>query len=137
MDAAGYRDFSGTATYSLSFDRPEVQAGRWLLRLDSVRSSAELVLNGELLGTVIGPAYVVEFDGELLKENNVLEIKVANLMANRIAYMDRSGIFWKKFYNINFAARRRENAKNNIFDASHWTPRPSGVKGKVTLTALK
>jgi hypothetical protein len=58
-------------------------------------------------------------------------------MANHIAYMDRNNIPWKIFYNINMPARKRENAKNGIFDASAWKPLPSGLSGPVTLTAVK
>ena len=43
-------------------------------------------------------------------------------MANRISDMDKKGIFWKKFYNVNFPSRKAENRKNGLFDASHWTP---------------
>ena len=85
---------------------------------------------------MIGPVYQAEIDAGVLDKENILQIKVSNLMANRIAYMDRSNIFWKKFYNVNFPARRRENSKNNIFDASHWESRPSGLSGKAVLYRL-
>ena len=57
-------------------------------------------------------------------------------MANRIIYMDKNNIPWKKFYNTNMPARRRENAKNGIFDASGWEPLPSGLAGPVTITPV-
>lgn len=137
LEDSSYHNFSGTASYVLSFDRPAVKASRWLLEFDSVRSTAEIILNDVPIGTVIGPVYQVEFDSGILKDHNLLELRVSNLMANRIAYMDRNHMFWKKFYNINFSARRRENVKNNIFDASDWKSRPSGASGKVTLYPLK
>ena len=58
-------------------------------------------------------------------------------MANRIAYMDRSNIPWKIFYNTNMPARRRENLKNGLFDAGAWKPSVSGLSGPITLTPLK
>jgi len=58
-------------------------------------------------------------------------------MANRIAYMDRNNIPWKIFYNTNMPARRRENVKNGLFDASAWKPLPSGLSGPVTLTGVR
>lgn len=131
-----YHNFSGTATYTLSFDRPASEAERWLLQIDSVKSTAEIVLNGVPIAKLIGPVFQAEFDSRIFKDKNVLELKVSNLMANRIAYMDRNNLFWKKFYNINMSARRRENLKNNIFDASDWAPRPSGVSGEVRLSPL-
>lgn len=132
-----YRDFSGTATYSLEFDRPRGPAKRWLLKFDSVKETAEVTLNGKPVGTLIGPVYSVVVEDSLLNNTNRLEVSVSNLMANRIAWMDRNHVFWKKFYNINFPARRRENSKDNIFTAAHWTPLPSGISGKVQWQALR
>lgn len=137
LNGESYQDFSGTATYELTFDKPGTESGRWLLKLDSVKETAEVILNGKSLGTLIGPVYKVEFDGALLEASNVLQIKVSNLMANRIAWLDRNNILWKKFYNVNFPARKRENLKNNLFNASHWKPKPSGVSGKVQLVPVK
>jgi hypothetical protein len=57
-------------------------------------------------------------------------------MANRIIYMDRNNIPWKKFYNINMSARKKENLKNGVFDASAWQPLASGLSGPVTLTPV-
>lgn len=132
-----YKNFSGVATYQLSFNKPPAEARRWLLKITSVKETAEVFLNGKSVGKMIGPVYQVAFDGALLKRGNVIQIRVANLMANRIAYMDRNNIFWKRFYNVNFPARLRENTKDNLFTAAHWPPRPSGLKGKVELFPLR
>ncbi|MDQ2657231.1 MAG: glycoside hydrolase family 2 protein, partial [Bacteroidota bacterium] len=132
-----YGNFSGTAVYELKFARPAAKSSRWLLALDSVKGTAEVLLNGKSVATLLGPVYETEFEGSLLADENVLTIKVSNLMANRIAYLDRNQIFWKKFYNVNFAARRPENTRNNIFDASQWKPRASGMSGHVRLHPLK
>ncbi len=131
-----YKSFSGTATYSIDFTKPAQNAASWILDLGDVRESAEVVLNGKSLGILIGPVFKVSVGDTLLKKENHLEIKVANLMANRIAYMDRNGIFWKKFYNVNFPARKAENRKNGIFDAAHWQPKPSGLAGPVRLVPV-
>jgi hypothetical protein len=50
--------------------------------------------------------------------------------------MDKNNIPWKKFYNINMSARKRENVKNGVFDASSWEPLPSGLTGPVTITPV-
>ncbi len=68
---------------------------------------------------------------------NTLEIQVTNLMANRIADLDKRNVFWKKFYNINFPARKAENRINGLFNASEWKPRESGLLGPVTLTGCQ
>ena len=74
----------------------------------------------------------------MMKENNQLDIEVSNLMANRIADLDRKGIEWKKFYNINFPAKMRENrGKDGLFDASKWEAKESGLIGPVTLTPVE
>jgi hypothetical protein len=66
--------------------------------------------------------------GLLLKENNLLEIEVTNLSANRIRYMDKKGIPWRKFYDINFV-----DITYKPFDASSWLPVSSGLLGEVRL----
>ncbi|HET7179699.1 MAG TPA: glycosyl hydrolase [Chryseosolibacter sp.] len=137
MNNDAYKNFSGTATYTLAFDKPKGDAKRWLLQFDSVRESAEVIMNGKSVGTMIGPVYQLVVSDTLLHEHNVLEIKVSNLMANRIAWMDRNHIMWKKFYNVNFPAHSRENSKNGLFDASGWKPKASGIEGKAELIPLK
>ncbi len=131
------RNFSGTARYSISFKRPSGKADAWVLNLGKVCESASIVLNGKELAVLIGPEYKITIDRKLLKPVNTLEIRVSNLMANRIAYLDRTNITWKKFYNVNMAAKLRQNIKNGIFDASGWEPRESGLLGPVTMTQMK
>jgi hypothetical protein len=59
-------------------------------------------------------------------------------MANRIADLDRRGVPWKKFYNVNFPARLQTNrGPDGLFSAAKWAPLPSGLAGPVTLTPLK
>ena len=127
------KDFSGTARYTISFSKPTVSGDGWIIDLGKVCESARVSLNGQELAVLIGPDYEVMVDKKLMKPTNVLEIKVSNLMANRIAYLDRNNIVWKKFYNVNMAARLKENNKNGIFDASEWQPRESGLIGPVTI----
>ena len=73
-----------------------------------------------------------------MQKENILEIEVSNLMANRIADMDRRGVNWKKFYNVNFPPRRRENrGPDGLFNASRWLPRESGLIGPVKLVPVE
>lgn len=131
------KSFSGTALYAISFNKPEQQADAWLLDLGEVHESARVSLNGVELTTLINSPYRVLISNDKIEENNTLEIKVSNLMANRIADMDRRGIVYKKFYNINFSAKERANLNDKgLFDASHWLPRDSGLMGPVTLTPV-
>ncbi len=131
------KNFSGTARYTINFSRPAGKADSWLLNLGKVFESARIILNGNEKAVLIGPDYQVIIGKKELKSKNTLEIKVSNLMANRIAYLDRNNILWKKFYNVNMAAKLKQNAKNGIFDASSWPPGESGLLGPVTLTPMK
>jgi hypothetical protein len=131
-----YKSFSGTAKYSISFPKPTGNATNWLLDLGKVNETAEVILNGKKLATLIGPTFQVVIPSGEIKQTNTIEIIVANLMANRIAYMDKNNIPWKKFYNTNMPARKRENSKNGLFDASNWEALPSGLSGPVTLTPV-
>ncbi|HEX8315282.1 MAG TPA: glycosyl hydrolase, partial [Flavisolibacter sp.] len=131
------KNFSGVAKYTTTFQKPSnALTGGWVLDLGKVHETAEVFLNGKKVATLIGPTFQTIIPSSLLKQTNTLEIVVANLMANRISYMDRNNIPWKIFYNTNMPARRRENAKNGIFDASGWKPLPSGLLGPVTLTGV-
>lgn len=132
-----YDAFSGTATYSVKFDKPSTSTKRWMIKFSKVGESADVFINGKLIGTMIGPNYQLAFDDILVATTNILEVKVSNSMANRIAWMDRKKMTWKKFYNINFPARKPENVKNNLFDAAGWRPEPSGLTGTVRLVPLK
>ena len=126
--------FSGTAVYTLSFQKPRGNADTWMLDLGRVAESARVKLNGKELGVLIGAPYRARVSRNLLKDQNVLEVSVSNLMTNRIIDLDQKKVTWKKFYNTNMPARRRENAgPDGQFDASRWTPRESGLLGPVRL----
>jgi hypothetical protein len=130
--------FSGTARYTVSVRRPEGRADGWLLDLGRVCESASVKLNGRELGTLICPPFRIVVPASRMEKENILEIEVSNLMANRIADMDRRGIKWKKFYNVNFPPRRRENrGPDGLFDASGWQPRDSGLLGPVKLVPVE
>ena len=133
-----YSGFSGMAAYTTTFKSsvlPEAKA--WLLDLGKVRESAHVLLNGNKIGTCIKSPHQIIINKDQIEESNTLEVRVSNLMANRIAWMDRQDIYWKKFYNINFPARKRENVgKEGLFTAASWDPFNSGLNGPVTLTPL-
>lgn len=136
---AGVKEFSGTATYTLKFARPAGDATGWELDLGKVAENAKVTLNGrEIAPLLFQPPYRVSIPAEALNAENTLVVAVTNLAANRIADLDRRDPSWKRFYNTNMPARRRENAgPDGNFSAAKWTPRPSGLLGPVTLTPLK
>ncbi|NTS42941.1 glycoside hydrolase family 2 protein [Flavisolibacter sp. BT320] len=129
-------NFSGTAKNTTTFTKPSGTAQAWVLDLGKVHETAEVFLNGKKLATLVGPTFQVTIPASSLKASNTLEVVVANLMANRIIYMDKANLPWKIFYNTNMPARRAENAKGGIFTAAGWKPLPSGILGPVTLTPV-
>ncbi len=136
LNGEDYQNFSGTAKYSMMFEKPAGDNLYWKLDLGKVNETAEVLLNGKKIATLIGPTFQCVFPAALLQQNNKLEIIVANLMANRIIYMDKNNLPWKIFYNTNMPARLKENSKNGLFSAASWKPLPSGLSGPVTLTAV-
>jgi hypothetical protein len=121
--------FAGTARYSVTFDAPD-SASRHLLNLGTVHESARVRLNGRDLGPLIEPFFSIE-TGPLRPTGNVLEVEVTNLSANRIRDLDRRGVEWRIFRDINFVG-----IDYKPFDASRWPIRPSGLPGPVTLQPL-
>lgn len=117
--------FAGTARYRTRFDAPA--AGAWWLDLGEVRESARVRLNGRELDTLIAPPYRLLLP-ELAAKGNLLEVEVTNLAANRIRDLDRRGVVWRIFRDINFV-----NIDYKPFDASGWPVRDSGLLGPVTL----
>jgi hypothetical protein len=130
--------YSGTAQYGIEFTKPAGVAPAYSLDLGKVAWSAEVVLNGKSIATLLGPVYRVTIPAGLLKAKNQLEINVTNGMTNRIIDLEKGNVSWKKFYNVNFPARLPENrGANGIFTAAKWEPETSGLLGPVTITPLK
>jgi hypothetical protein len=83
---AGIRSFSGIATYRTTFELPAALASRrrLFLQLGDLAEIAEVTVNGKDMGVVWLPPYRVEISGAVRSGSNRLEIRVANLWANRL-----------------------------------------------------
>ena len=84
---SGVKYFSGTATYSKSFQAPTTwfNTGAWLwMDLGDVKNIAEVSMNGKYLGIVWKPPFRVDVTGAMKPGTNTLEIKVTNLWVNRL-----------------------------------------------------
>jgi hypothetical protein len=124
--------FSGSAIYSTTFDLHSLAADDYLLDLGRVYESARVWLNGEELGILYCNPFQARV-GHLLKTGrNELEIEVTNLMANRIRYLEKHAVPWKRFQDINFV-----DIHYQPFDASGWEPVRSGLDGPVRLIPLE
>jgi hypothetical protein len=122
--------FAGTARYMVAFDAPATPAEGWWLDLGRVCQSARVRLNGRDLGTVFVPPFRVGVN-KLKPKDNELEIEVTNVSANRIRDLDRRGVKWRNFYDINFV-----NIHYKPFNASNWPLSDSGLLGPVLLRPL-
>ena len=130
--------FSGTASYKTTFAKPDFTEEAYLLDLGKVCESAVVYLNGEKLAALVGPEYQLPIEADKLQNTNILEIQITNLMSNRIIDMDKRGINYKIFYNVNFAAHdRKDMDKNGLFTAKNWKPLESGLLGPVKLAGLR
>ena len=131
------KQFSGTAVYTVSFNKPKATPVAWLLNLGNVQETAEVWLNGNKLQTLIGPTFQLVIDPALLNATNILKVIVTNGMPNRIAALEKSGMAWKKFYNTNFPSGLAVNrGADGLFTAINWQPKPAGLLGPVTISPL-
>ncbi|MEI6100648.1 MAG: glycosyl hydrolase, partial [Eubacteriales bacterium] len=138
--------FAGTAKYETAFAAPPERGSvtrsnsatsdalrlteprsSYSLDLGDVRQSARVRVNGKDYGTLITPPFRVVVDN-LKPAGNTLEVEVTSVAANRIRDLDRRGVPWKTFRDINIV-----NLDYKPFDASHWPLTDCGLLGPVTL----
>jgi len=136
--------FSGTACYRIEFDVQPLETQsrtvsnpwterEWLLDLGDVRHVARARLNGRDLGARVQRPYRWTIPAGLLRAaGNRLEVEVTNLAANRIRDLDRRGVQWRIFHDINFV-----NIRYRPFDASGWPTMPSGLLGPAAIVGTR
>ncbi len=135
--------FAGTAKYEITFDAPELEFNlqvasntlkrelqHYYLDLGDVRQSARVKLNGKDYGTLITPPFRVVVDN-LKPTGNHLEVEVTSVSTNRIRDLDRRGVQWKIFKDINIV-----NVNYRPFSAADWPLTDCGLLGPVTLTPV-
>lgn len=124
--------FAGAARYTTTVNLPETKADGWYLDLGDVRESARVWVNGGPAGVVVAHPFRVEVTDLLKPGENELAIEVTNLSANRIRDLDKRGVDWKKFHDINLVSHMYKP-----FDASGWELKPSGLLGPVVLSPYR
>ena len=124
-------NFSGTGIYEYSMNLEGELADDYILNLGKVAESARVWINEQEVDVLWSIPFKVSVGAYLKPGKNNIKIEVANLMANRIRYMDRQGLEWRNFHEINFV-----NIDYKPFDASGWEPMPSGLLGPVSLTGM-
>jgi hypothetical protein len=129
------RKFSGTARYSVKIKKPDTEADGWILDLGRVAESARVRLNGREVAVLTGPNFYLQIPDPEWEEDNLLDIDVSNLMANRIADLDRRTVGnWRKY---RLQGRTKETRGADGFTAADWEPRESGLIGPVRITPVK
>lgn len=121
----------GTGLYRLQFTLPDWKADDWMLDLGDVRESARVRINGKEVGCAWSVPFTLRVGEFLQPGENVLEVEVTNLPANRIAQMDRDGKLWRIFKEINVVDL---NYRKTSY--AHWQPLPAGLNSSVRLIPL-
>jgi hypothetical protein len=114
--------FSGTARYTLDFTTTVGEGTTWMLELGDVRESARVRLNGQDLGTAWALPFRIPLGDALRDGDNVLEIEVTNLAANRVRDLARRGELETNFF-----------MSWRTTPPQEWEPMPSGLLGPVSL----
>ena len=128
LDIEAAKENRGTAVYSTSFTVNKQNSQDWLLDLGDVRETARVIINGQYVKTLWSVPYHL-FIGSYLKNGlNTIEIEVTGLPANHIASLDRKGVQWRIFKEINFVDR---NYKKTGY--AHWKTVPAGLNSQVKI----
>ena len=117
-----------TGLYTTTFKIKTKDNLHYLLDLGDVRETARLRLNGQEVATLFAVPYICDVTEFIKSGTNKIEVEVSNLGANRIAKLDREGVEWRKFKEINVVDL---NYKNTRYDK--WQPMPSGLCSSVRI----
>ena len=120
----GIKYFSGVATYSNTVNIPDT-TGRIILDLGSVKDIAEVKVNGVNCGRAWKTPFLVDITSAVKPGENAIEVKVANVWANRIIGDLQPGA--KKIAWIDYDNWFTKDSK----------PLPSGLLGPVKVIQTK
>jgi len=121
----------GTGKYSVKFNLNKT-ADEYRLSLGDVRESAKVYLNGQFVQTLFSVPFETNVGKYLKNGENLLEIEVTNLPANRISDYDKRGVEWRIFNEINFV----DLSYNQKARYDKWGTSPSGLLGPVVIREL-
>ena len=129
LDDDSARVTMGTGVYTTKIRLSKAQAKKhWSIELGDVHESARVFINGQFIGCAWAVPFVLDCKNALKSGENEIRIEVTNLPANRIADMDRRGVEWRKFKEINVVDI---NYKKTSY--AEWKSMPSGLAGPVAL----
>ena len=119
----------GTGIYTTHIKLSKADAQKqWQIDLGDVRESARVYINGRFIGCAWCVPFILDCKNTLKQGNNEIRIEVTNLPANRIAYLDRQGVKWRKMEEINVVDI---NYKRTTYE--NWNPVPCGLNSQVRL----
>jgi len=111
-----------TGQYSTTVKLHKEPGSRFVLDAGDVREWVTVKVNGKEAATLFSVPYRCDITDFVVDGQNKIELDVTNLPANRIADMDRNGIEWRKFKEINVVDLRYQKTK---YDG--WEVVPSGL----------
>lgn len=123
----------GTGAYTTHVNMTAQEAkADWMIDLGDVRESARVYINGKFIGCAWSVPFTLSCGNVFKKGDNVVRIEVTNLPANRISDLDRKGVKWRKFKDINVVsiAYKKSGYEN-------WAPVASGLNSDVVLYRYK
>jgi hypothetical protein len=137
----------GTGVYETTFTLTEAQAKAapkgFRLDLGDVRESARVYVNGDSVATLWAVPFTIDLPcnaegghGTLHTGQNTLRIEVTNLPANRISQMDRDGVVWRLFEDVNILGIQNGSEGSRVESYASWSPMPSGLNSNVRLLSL-
>ena len=137
--------YMGTATYETTFSLTEAQIAAapmgFRLDLGDVRESARVYVNGDSVATLWAAPFTCDIAADapaaLKPGRNTLRIEVTNLPANRIAAIDRQGIVWRLFEDVNMLGIQNGNLGVSVESYAAWDVMPSGLNSNVRLLPLQ
>jgi hypothetical protein len=128
-----WETYSGKVLYSGEFNLDGEFVGKeMLLDLKDARETARVKINGEEIGLLWCIPFITIVPKDILKEKNKIEIEVTNLSFNKVIELDRQGVQWKNFHEINFV-----NIGYKPYDASDKEPVESGLLSEIKLYPIK
>jgi hypothetical protein len=132
LDVPEARINMGTALYRKVFNLNKGEVTNWLLDLGDVRETARVRVNGQEAGTLWAVPFRMNIGHLLIEGENTLEIEVTSLPANRIAEMDRHGVEWRIFKEINIVDIHYKKT-----GYGHFPVMPAGLNSDVKLIPIK
>ncbi len=125
----------GTGIYETTFKVKAKQLAAaprgFLIDLGDVRESARVYVNGVYAGCAWSVPFVLTTEA-VHEGTNTIRIEVTNLPANRIADLDRRGVQWRKFNEINLV-----NIHYKKSTYANWEPMKSGLNSDVKLWPME